>query len=110
MLSKIKHYNQSEYHPFGMQMPGRNFSSASGYRFGFNGKEKDNELKGDGNSLDFGARMFDSRIGRWFSTDPLRKLYPGLSPFSYGANSAIRILGIPYSLAPAGDEFVDNIK
>jgi RHS repeat-associated protein len=56
-----------------MQMPGRNFSSASGYRFGFNGKEKDNELKGDGNSLDFGARMFDSRLGKFLSIDAAAK-------------------------------------
>ena len=33
------------------------------YRFAFNGKEQDNEVKGDGNSLDFGARIHDSRLG-----------------------------------------------
>ncbi len=26
-------------------------------RYGFNGKENDNEVKGDGNSVDFGARI-----------------------------------------------------
>ena len=34
------------------------------YPSGFNGKENDDEIKGVGNSLDFGARMYDSRLGR----------------------------------------------
>ena len=43
------------------------------YRYGFNGKESDNELKGKGNSYDFGARMYDPRTGRWFARDDLFK-------------------------------------
>ncbi len=35
------------------------------YRYGFNGKEKDNEWSGIGNHLDFGERGYDSRIARW---------------------------------------------
>ena len=45
--------------------------SAVSYRFGFNGKENDNEVKGAGNSVDFGARIYDSRLGRWMSVDSL---------------------------------------
>jgi hypothetical protein len=41
-----------DYYPFGMLMPGRSFSSED-YRFWFNGMEKDDEVKGIGNSLDF---------------------------------------------------------
>jgi RHS repeat-associated protein len=59
------------------------------YRYGFNGKENDNEVKGEGNSLDFGARIYDPRIGRWLSKDPLQKKYPDLSPYNYCANSPI---------------------
>jgi RHS repeat-associated protein len=77
---------------FGMLMPGRSFSSSNGYRFGFNGKEKDNELKGDGNSLDFGARIYDSRLGRWASLDPLQNEYPSNSAFSFSINSPIVLL------------------
>lgn len=47
--------------------------------------EKDDELKGEGNSYDFGARMLDPRIGRWFSTDNITK--PELSPYLFSANS-----------------------
>jgi RHS repeat-associated protein len=51
------------------------------YRYSFNGMEKDNELKGEGNSLDFGARIYDSRLGRWMSVDPLARLQPSWSVY-----------------------------
>lgn len=60
-----------------------------GYRFGFNGQHKDNEIKGIGNSLDFGARMYDSRLGRWLSLDPLQKKYPSLSAYHFSNNNPI---------------------
>lgn len=78
----------SDYLPFGMLMPGRNSNSAD-YDFGFNGMRKDNEIKGIGNSLDFGARIYDPRIGRWLSVDPLESKYPYLSPFTFGNNNPI---------------------
>jgi RHS repeat-associated protein len=59
------------------------------YRYGFNGQEKDNEIKGDGNSLDFGARIYDSRLGRWLSLDRYTNKYPGFSAYSYGLNNPI---------------------
>jgi len=70
-------------------MPGRKFSAGNGYRYGFNGKENDNEVKGEGNQLDFGDRIYDPRTGRWLSVDPLQAKYPGLSPYNYVANSPI---------------------
>ncbi len=63
-------------------MPGRSFSSTD-YRYGFGGHEKDDEVKGSGNSLDFGARIYDPRIGRWLSLDPLAQLYSGWSPYNF---------------------------
>ncbi|MCS6955497.1 MAG: RHS repeat-associated core domain-containing protein [Chitinophagales bacterium] len=70
----------THYYPFGMAMPGRTFNSAS-YRWGFNGMEKDDEVKGNGNSYDFGARLYDSRLGRWWRVDPLFKKYSLISPY-----------------------------
>ena len=35
------------------------------YEFGFNGKLKDNEIAGVGNSLDYGFRMQDTRLARF---------------------------------------------
>jgi RHS repeat-associated protein len=62
------------------------------YRFGFNGMFKDNEVKGIGNSLDFGSRIYDSRIGRWLSLDPLARQYPSISPYAFAANNPIYYL------------------
>jgi RHS repeat-associated protein len=62
---------------------------SNGYSYGFNGQEKDNEVKGVGNSLDFGARVYDSRLGRWLSLDPLMAKYESISPFVGMANNPI---------------------
>ncbi len=59
-----------------------NSSSIFSYSpYSFNGMEKDNEVKGEGNSYDFGARMLDTRVGRWVSVDPLASKYPAISPY-----------------------------
>lgn len=78
----------SDYYPFGSLIPNRHGSSTA-YRYGFNGKENDNELKGEGNSLDFGDRMYDPRIGRWFKLDGKQEKYPSLSPYHFGFNNPI---------------------
>lgn len=72
-------------------MPGRQFNSNS-YRYGYNGMEKDDELKGNGNSYDFGARFYDPRIGRLMSIDPLTKTFPNESPYGYAGNSPIYLV------------------
>src|SRR5205823_6001178 len=46
------------------------------YEFGFNGKLKDNEIAGVGNSYDYGFRRYDPRLGRFWSVDPLRTRFP----------------------------------
>lgn len=51
--------------------------------------EKDDELKGKGNSYDFGARMYDPRLGRFLSLDPQVKKLPSNSPYSFAVNSPI---------------------
>jgi RHS repeat-associated protein len=74
-----------DYYAFGMGMVGR-MVSGGGYRYGFGNKEEDNEIKGDRNSVDFGARIYDPRVGRWLSLDPLMIRYPSLSPYCFAAN------------------------
>ncbi len=69
-------------------MPGRSFSS-NGYRFGFNGQEKDDEVKGSGNSVDFGARIYDSRLGRWLTPDPWEYQYSYQSTYASMSNDPI---------------------
>lgn len=59
------------------------------YRYGFNGMEKDNEVAGNGVDYDFGDRIYDSRIARWLSTDPLQKKYAGLTPYHFTFDNPI---------------------
>lgn len=44
---------------------------------------------GEGNSYDFGARLYNPRIGRWMATDPLAIEYPQLSPYNFSNNSPL---------------------
>ncbi|WP_347067847.1 RHS repeat-associated core domain-containing protein [Flavobacterium sp. WV_118_3] len=78
----------SDYYPFGMLQDARHGSKAN-YRYGFNGMEKDDELKGEGNSYDFGARMYDSRVGRWFAVDPLAHNFPFESQYGFTSQNPI---------------------
>ncbi|MEO7176103.1 MAG: RHS repeat-associated core domain-containing protein [Saprospiraceae bacterium] len=82
---------QTDYYPFGMGMPGRTFSGEK-YRYGFNGKENDNEIHGTGNQQDYGDRLFDSRLGRWLSIDPLQSKYADLTPYSFAGDNPIRFV------------------
>jgi len=61
--------------------------SSDSYRYGFNGKEKDDEVKGEGNSIDLGDRMHDSRVGRTFAMDKYSYKFPGESPYSFAMNT-----------------------
>jgi RHS repeat-associated protein len=60
-----------------------------GYGFSFNGKERDNETYGEGNAYDFGARIYDPRLGRWLAVDPLSAKYPYASPYNFVLNSPL---------------------
>jgi RHS repeat-associated protein len=64
-------------------------SSAGAYRYGFNGMEKDDEVKDNSNSYDFGARMYDPRLARWLSTDAFEIKYPSVSPYCAMLNTPI---------------------
>jgi RHS repeat-associated protein len=79
------------YYPFGLPKPGLNFSLGR-YRFGFNGTEMDNDVKGKGKSLDYGMRIYNPDIGRWFSMDPEQAKYPNMSPYNFCANNPIEFV------------------
>jgi len=65
------------------------------YRFGFNGMEKDDEVFGStGTALSFKFRMYDSRIGKFFSVDPLAKDYPWNSTYAFAENDVIRAIDL----------------
>ncbi|NOQ72871.1 MAG: hypothetical protein GQ574_12750 [Crocinitomix sp.] len=58
----------TEYYPYGMVL--RSESDGGNYRYGYQGSEKDDEIKGNGNSYTTYFRQLDPRIGRWLSIDP----------------------------------------
>jgi hypothetical protein len=47
------------------------------------------EVKGEGNSINYEFRMHDPRIGRFFAVDPLTAKYPHYSPYSFSGNKVI---------------------
>ena len=60
-----------------------------GYRYSFQGQEKDDEIKGTGNSVNYKYRMHDPRLGRFFAVDPLYAKYPHNSPYAFSENEVI---------------------
>jgi RHS repeat-associated protein len=71
-----------------MLQPCRGYNSGD-YRYGYNRKENDNEIKGVGNHIDYGMRTYDPRIARFPSVDPITKNYPFLTPYQYASNNPI---------------------
>jgi hypothetical protein len=46
-------------------------------------------VKGEGNSQDYGMRIYDTRLGRFLSVDPITKQYPELTPYQFASNRPI---------------------
>ncbi len=95
-----------------MLVPNRHGSSAD-YRYGFQGQEKDDEVKGEGNYISFGDYGLDVRTGRRFNLDPHMYKYPMLSPYSTFNNNPIiyndtdgRDWGISTKIDKNGNEIV----
>ncbi|MFJ9349491.1 RHS repeat-associated core domain-containing protein [Streptomyces sp. NPDC101237] len=85
------------YLPFGAQRSG---SLPSGTDHGFLGKSEDSDT---GLSV-LGARMYDNKLGRFISTDPLRTPYTpqNMNLYSYAMNNPIAYSD-PTGLEPHGD-------
>lgn len=66
----------NDYYPFGMGMPGRQFTSGS-YRYGFNGQEKSIDIDPNGNSYSAEFWQYDGRLGRRWNVDPIPKYGEG---------------------------------
>src|SRR5690606_18318291 len=84
---------------------------SGGYRFGFNGQEKDNEItgvEGSHNTAEFW--MYDTRLGRRWNVDPIVRYFE--SPYATFLNSPINLNDI-YGLSPdggGGDEETGELK
>ena len=101
----------NDYFPFGSQMPGRKYSQANTkYRYGFNGKENDNEVKGEGNQQDYGMRISDPRLGRFLSVDALTKNFPWYTPYQFAGNSPIKFIDLDGGEPTAPKQDLINIR
>jgi len=81
-------------------MSERTYTSAAGYRFGFGGQEKDDEISGNGNSYTAEFWQYDSRLGRRWNVDPVVK--PWESSYATFANNPI------YYNDPNGEDAEDD--
>jgi RHS repeat-associated protein len=79
-----------DYYPFGKIIPNKSTVSSADNRYRFTSKERDSETNYDY----FGARYYDSKIGRWLQVDPLAEKYPGWSPYNYGVNNPLRFIDL----------------
>ena len=68
-------------------MPGRTYSTEK-YQYGFNGKRADSFL--NKSYYDFGERIYDSRVGRFLSTDPYSTNFPQWSPYAFAFDSPLQ--------------------
>ena len=77
-------------------MPGRQ-ANPGNYRYGFNGKELDDEgtgMGGGGNTYDYGFRIYNPQIAKFFSVDPLTCTFAMLTPYQYASNTPISAIDI----------------
>ncbi|GEM_PF-644580 len=77
------------YYPFGLTVS----NSAMGVTaqpLKYNGKE--HETSFDLQTYEYGARQYNSQIGRWNGIDPLANKYNSISPFAYVANNPIKYI------------------
>lgn len=86
---------QNNFYPtFGSLIKDRAFQDFKNFRYKFNGKESDGEINGEGNNYDFGARIYDNRLGRFLSIDRLGKNFSFKTPYDYAENDVIRSIDL----------------
>lgn len=79
--------SMQDYYPFGMTQPGRKWEG--GYRYGFNGQEKSDEIKGIGNSYSAPYWEYDPRLGKRWNMDPV--VNPNVSSYAAFNNNPISL-------------------
>jgi len=109
----IDHYDPvilgaQDYYPFGMLSRVAVPNDDPYYRFGFNGKMNDNDVKGLGNEQDYGMRIYDPRIGKFFSIDPLQAKYPWYTPYQFAGNNPIKFVDLDGAEPLNPDKYVNS--
>ena len=96
---KLEYYHQeapdkTEFLSWGIETksdPGQKIRRTT-YTFAFQGQERDDEIRGRGNSYAFTYRIHDPRLGRFLSIDPLARNYPYYSTYSFSGNRVIDMI------------------
>ena len=78
---------RNDYYPFGARHARADYAQQGGNRYKYNGKEE--QTTGNLDYLDYGARMYDNKLGRWFTVDPMTEKYYSLSSYNYCANNPV---------------------
>ncbi|MBZ0202412.1 MAG: hypothetical protein K8I03_05285 [Ignavibacteria bacterium] len=82
-----------DYDPWGYPLSNRTYEASSSIdqKYKFNSKQRDKESGVNGNNgYDyFGARYYDSRIGRWGGVEPLLTINLDISTYAYCRNNPI---------------------
>ena len=78
---------QDDYYPFGLTYNSYTRENSVKQDFLYNGKELQNEL--NLGWLDYGMRMYQPDLGRFFTQDRFAEKYYSLNPYQYGANNPL---------------------
>lgn len=79
-------------HSFGTILDGRTYGNFG--RVGFNSKENDGEVSGEGNVYDYGFRIYNTRLAKFLSVDPLSDEYAYYTPYQFAGNKPIWAIDI----------------
>ena len=104
---------RNDYYPFGSRTTfGASYATLSSNRQKFSGKEEQTTVAGSTLPyLDFGARMYDAKLVRWNTYDPMAEKYYGINPYVYCAGDPVNMVDVEgrkivfvHGLAKAGSK------